>query len=116
MIDGMASKPFSAVTLVPSEPTAETSTRETVIEFTRKKYTSPRSIVEKKVKEEWSSENVIGERIGRREEVPLEKVIRHAPPPPKRKPHFPKKPDIDISGLRNMIEKALDKTKEKEKE
>ena len=48
MIDGMASRPFSAETLPPVNPLAVSLEKE-IIEYSRSKYATPRSIVEKKI-------------------------------------------------------------------
>jgi len=48
MIDGMASRPFSATTL-PPYPKEEKSCRETVIKLSRERYATPRDEVEMKI-------------------------------------------------------------------
>ncbi len=48
MIDGVASRPFSAVTL-PPWPEPEESNKEAIIKFSREKYGTPREIVEENI-------------------------------------------------------------------
>lgn len=55
MIDGVASQPFSAVTLPPM-PKPEISLRDKVMEISRKNYAHPKAEVEKKIKEWHESE------------------------------------------------------------
>lgn len=113
MIDGMASKPFSAQTLEPAESAPE-SFMDIIIENSRNKYGILRSIVEEKIALEWVSEaELIGERVKRREERPLESVLQ-----PKEKEQQPliektepivkkeRKP-INIEDLRKAIEDSL---------
>ena len=57
MIDGVAGRPFSAQTLLPFKPEEE-SQREEIIEFSRKKYSVPREIVEKQIAE-WTGDYVL---------------------------------------------------------
>ena len=48
MIDGLASRPFSAITLSPT-PEPEQSSREKIIKVSRERYSTPRAIVEDKI-------------------------------------------------------------------
>ena len=57
MIDGVAGRPFSAETLLPFESTEE-SQREKIIEYSRRKYSVPREIVEKQIAE-WTGDYII---------------------------------------------------------
>lgn len=49
MIDGITSRPFSAETLAPFPPPAE-SFREAIIKSTRERYATPRAVVEEKIR------------------------------------------------------------------
>jgi len=94
MIDGVASKPFSAETLEPAAPVPE-SFRDVIIENSRNKYAAPRSRVEEKIAGEWAANaKIIEDKINRREERPLERVLR---PQPYKQPYResqPEKPTI----------------------
>jgi len=57
MIDGVAGRPFSAQTLPPFKREGE-SQREKIIEFSRKKYSAPREVVEKQIAE-WTGDYII---------------------------------------------------------
>ncbi len=54
MIDGLTSKPFSAVTLNPFEPDKESST-EKIINASRERYGNPREVIEEKIKKWFGS-------------------------------------------------------------
>lgn len=68
MIDGVASRPFSANTLPPVEK-PESSNRESIIKTTREKYATPREEVEDKIAR-WSGfkEAIDGEKLEREED------------------------------------------------
>jgi len=57
MIDGLTSRPFSAETLPPAVPTEEDHEKE-IIDFSRKTYGTPRSIVEEKISKYAGVENL----------------------------------------------------------
>ena len=169
MIDGIASKPFTAITLPPHESPDESS-KNTIIEFTRKKYASTRELVERKIQEEWSSVGVIQQKpggqyqgsrssstqnpssqslssqhqggqhqsshrqdsrnsysqrqdtqhlgnqsLGSKNEASLEKTLGKGGSPKRENPTR-KKPNVDIGGLRSLIEKALEEKGNQEKE
>ena len=71
MIDGVASKPFSAGTLGP-KTAPNGSFADLIIENSRRHFGTPRSIVEKKIASEWSSEaGEIDKKVERRGEERL---------------------------------------------
>ncbi|MEK7590535.1 MAG: type IV secretion system DNA-binding domain-containing protein [Patescibacteria group bacterium] len=131
MIEGVASRPFSANTLEPYKKPAESYVEE-IIEYTRKVYGTPREVVEKKIASELlSSEKVMEEKAARRFEQPLAKALSGAPQPfarrsPSQQPfHRPiegvrpprhdrqpsgwqPKPKVDIEDLRSVLGKALE--------
>ena len=132
MIDGVASRPFSANTLEPYEKPAE-SYAEDIIENTRKIYGTPREVVEKKIASELlPSEKVMEEKAARRFEQPLAKALSGAPQPFTRRPSQPfhrpiegvrpparpqewpskPKPKVDIDDLRSALGKALEEKEE----
>jgi len=57
MVDGVAGRPFSAQTLSPFK-NKEESQKEKIIEFSRKKYSVPREIIEKQIAE-WTGDYVL---------------------------------------------------------
>ena len=113
MIDGVASKAFSAETLSPFDAPLE-SFKDIIFENSRRKYGTPRAVVEHKIAEEWKAETgIIEEKIRRREEQPLSKILtpegtpfrkteqRESPAPKE------KKPAADIEELTKAIEESL---------
>ena len=89
MIDGVASRPFSATTL-PPEPPPLVSYRDVIIRNTQLRYGTPRATVEKRIAGEWTmtNEDMIQEKIGRREERRLSEVLQTAAPSQKTRPRF----------------------------
>ena len=119
MIDGVASRAFSAETLPPYEIPIE-SFSDVIIENSRNKYAMPRSLVEKKISEEWLAEADIEEKATRRSEKPLGEVLRPQGLPVagqepvfRRKEQFPKreKKSVDINDLKEAIKQSLEKLK-----
>jgi len=118
MIDGLASRAFSARTLVPFEKPTQ-SFKDIIIENSRSRYGTTRARVEEKIASELqATAQTIEERIGRREEQPLEKVLRRTEESrEEKKPSFfrPKK-EVNIEELKGVIEQSLDKlTKSEDK-
>ena len=118
MIDGVASRPFSAVTLAPHVLRRE-SLRGIIVEFARKKYGTPRSYVEGKIADEWrGSVQEITERVSRREERPLKHVLKNEETPrvePEKKKEFSpprERKSVDIDALKEAIEESLKRQKE----
>jgi hypothetical protein len=77
MIDGVASRPFSAETLPPDRPPL-VSYRDVIIKNTRERYGTPRAIVDAKIAAEWETkgDTIIDEKIGRRGEQRLHDVLK----------------------------------------
>ncbi len=119
MIDGVASKPFSAATLPPQESPLD-SPREMIIEFTRKKYATPRARIEKEIEEEWQTPSEIaGERkLSAQVEAPLGKTLRSEGLPAKktRSPRTRERKEVDIAGLQGLLKDALKKASQNKKE
>ncbi len=117
MIDGVASRAFSAETLPPYEAPIETFS-DVIIENSRNKYAMPRTLVEKKISEEWLAEaEIIGEKITRRFEKPLGETLKAQPEQasPKTFHHYKReKKEIDIGDLREAIKQSLGKLDKKE--
>jgi len=129
LIDGVASRPFSAETLPPPKMPAQ-SYKDVIIENTRQKYGTSRKIVEEKIAGEWVKDNkIVEEKIQRRDEQSLEKMLVPQPsqgethriietpkietpkPPetsgtPPETPRRERKP-VDIGDLRKAIEESL---------
>jgi len=140
MIDGVASKPFSAQTL-PRITAHKESFRDVIIENSRRKYAIPRVKAEEKIAAEWVERpEALEEKIGRREERSLEQALRPEqayqpmrrpphevyPEPSRRAPEAPRPPEpprpprerkeVHIEELRKAIEESLKKAQEESKE
>jgi hypothetical protein len=104
MIDGVASRPFSAQNLPwLSKAEGEESFRDLIIEESRKKYGVPKVMIEKKIIDRWSdNEGKVEERVSRRGEQSLGRILRPSPPVAPRA----KKP-VMIDELRVALDKAL---------
>ncbi len=89
MIDGVASRPFSAETLPPQRPQL-VSYRDVIIRNSEQRYGTPRAVVEQRIAGEWetTSEDIIQEKMGRRSERRLTEVLRPDAPTQKRRPRF----------------------------
>lgn len=122
MIDGVASKAFSAATLPPLSLPGE-SFKDIIIENSRQRFGTPKSVIEEKIASEWLSDTrAVEERIERRTEQPLDKVLverqveRQAEP----KADTPKKERerkaVNIEDLRRAIEDSLKTIDEQEVE
>jgi len=111
MIDGVATSPFSAKTLPPPPPPENVSPREIIIEYTRRKYSLPKEIVEKKLMEEWESEEAAHIKLEQKEEKSIKEVLaKPADQKPKIKKIHQSKAKVDVNALKQMLEKALEKT------
>ncbi len=113
MIDGVAPKPFSAETLEPAQVPAE-SYKDVIIENSRHKYCTLRSLVEEKIASEWvADKEAIKERVQCREEQSLQKVLRPQPKPPSAERIEPTKRErkpVNIDDLRKAINESLKDT------
>ncbi len=78
MIDGVASRPFSAETIPPERPPLA-SYRDIIIKNTREKYGTPSTIVDAKIASEWEAASgvILDEKIVRRGEQRLHDVLKH---------------------------------------
>lgn len=123
MIEGVASRPFSAQT-IPPQPLPPVVYRDVIIENSRRIYSTPRPVVEEKISGEWLGEGgrMMDERIARRDEKPLSHVLKpkiethnfvpHSPAPHQER----EKKKIDIMDLRKALERSLNATGLKEPE
>lgn len=116
MIDGVASRAFSAETLPPEQKPAE-NFRDVIIENSRNKYAIPRAAVAEKIAKEWKSEEAAEEKIGRREERSLGGVLKKEGWTEERKPRPPRvrerrEPKVNVSELKKAIEESLKKKEE----
>ena len=77
MIDGVASRPFSAETIPPERPPMG-SYRDIIIKNTREKYGTPSTIVDAKIASEWEAASgvILDEKIVRRGEQRLHDVLK----------------------------------------
>jgi len=87
MINGIASKAFSAETLPLGKPTAD-NYKDVIIENCRRRYSAPKENVERKIAEDWINKEPVEQRMNRRNEMPLDKVLgpRPAPAPVESRP------------------------------
>jgi len=88
MIDGVASRPFSATTLPPPKVPL-VSHRDVIMANSQQKYSVPRAIVESRIATEWGAQSdaMIQEKMGRRDERPLSQTLRNdARPAPSFRP------------------------------
>lgn len=85
MVDGVASRPFSAETLPPQKPPL-VSYRDVIVKNSSEHYGTPRKVVEEKIASEWQTtgETIIAEKVGRQGERPVGEVLRP------REPQFPR--------------------------
>ena len=107
MIDGVASKPFSAETIEPAKPSHE-SFRDVIIENSRSRYSTSRQTVEQKIASEWvADKKIIEERVQRREEQPLGKMLAPHEPAARTEISRKERKPVDIEDLRKAIEESL---------
>jgi hypothetical protein len=111
MIDGISSKAFSAETL-PLEKALVGNFKEVIIENCRRHCGTAKEVVGQKIAEEWvKKESSIEEKIIRRNELPLNKVLLpKEEKPPEIKPRLSKeRTEVNIPDLQKAIEEALEK-------
>ncbi len=118
LIDGIASKPFSAVTLESPNLPAQ-SCKDAIVENTRQRFATRRETVEQKIAGEWLSDRRdLEDKIQRRDEQSLGKILTpYAPQEPTQRiepakaenPEAPKRERkaVDIADLRKAIEESL---------
>ncbi len=89
MIDGVASRPFSAATL-PPQPLPLVSYRDVIIRNSRTRYGTVRKVVEERIANEWAAteDDMIKEKIGRRDERRLTDTLRPGAPTQTHRPRF----------------------------
>lgn len=115
-IDGINSPPFSAKTIAPREKREE-SPREVIVDYSRKKYAKPRTHVEKKIRDDWSSSEISPADKSDFAGMPLDEIFSDKAVQQKqkgvtepKKPKKPKKdPNVNIDSLRNLLRSALSK-------
>ena len=105
MIDGIASRPFSAESLPPNIVRQDNYTKE-IIENNRLHYGTPKDLVDKKISTEWmAGKSVVEERAGRREEQSLEILAQNPQPVPLRRDKT--KRAINFEELREALSEVL---------
>lgn len=119
MVDGVASRPFSATTLPPMKK-PERIFREEIIENSRRKFSIPKEKVEEAIAKEWLKEGSAPaeELIKKKGEQHLSSLLRTDENEHKehfKKKVFPKR-NVDIGDLRHAIEDAILKNNEGENE
>ncbi|MFA5084012.1 MAG: type IV secretion system DNA-binding domain-containing protein [Candidatus Paceibacterota bacterium] len=124
MIDGIASKAFSAETL-PLEKAPADNFRDVIIENCRHRYSVTKEIIEGKIAEQMNKKESIEEKVNRRSEMPLDKVLGPRQPAEAEKPQRPEQPasearparertEVNIGDLQKAIEEALKENEEKQ--
>ena len=107
MIDGVASRPFSAETLTPpARP--KRSFRKAIIEGSRLTFAVPKEKVEERIADEWRSEEAAGEKVSRRGEQPLAQTLESARQPERKPFHHDRKP-VNVDDLRKALGESLKK-------
>lgn len=105
MIDGVSSRPFSAENLPwLSKAEGEESFKDIIIEESRKKYGVPKVMIEKKIIDRWAEKGEgVTERVSRRDEQSLDKILRPTPAPiaPRHKK------TVILDELRDALDKAI---------
>lgn len=102
MIDGIASRPFTAENLpFLSRREGEESFKDLIIEESRKKFGFPKVQVEKKIIKRWSEAGNVEDKVIRRSEQSLNKLLR---------PVKPKK-EIALDDLKEALNKAMSSPK-----
>ena len=99
MIDGVASRPFSAET-PPPQKLPLISNRDILVENSRNKYATPRKVVDDRIAGEWQtqSEVLIGDKMNRAGERPLRQTLSGAPPERRQQGEFRPRNDFRPSG------------------
>ncbi len=84
MIDGVASRPFSAETIPPPQVPTDSS-EDVIIKNSQDTYGTPRSTVEARISSEWqsASQAIVGEKVERRSERPMGEMLRPRPQQPR---------------------------------
>lgn len=112
MIDGMASKPFSAKTM-PPPALPEENISDMLIQSSRKKYALAKASVEEKISSEYygSMDKLISETVNRKNERPLKEVLvpdkQDRPEPEKKKKKGNE--EMSIEELKKTIREAIKK-------
>jgi hypothetical protein len=109
MIDGVTSKPFSAVMLPPMEKPQVTLVEE-IKALSREKFALPQEKVEEKISLEYfSPEDNSQEMIKRRDERPLEEMLRKPQENFVKKEHEKTHPQahVNVEGLKDVIRKSI---------
>ncbi len=119
LVDGIASKAFSAETLPPvQEP--ETSFRDVIVENSRNKYGVKRIFVEETIAKGWTnadSEEAAENITQRRGEQSLETMLKPAPIEPRENPKKEREhKEVNIDDLKRAIERSLEYGGEENKE
>jgi hypothetical protein len=103
MVDGISSRPFSAQTLEPF-PIPENTLVDVIIENTRRRYGTPKEVVEKKIEEESAGgQEEIIKKAQRRSEETLEILQR---------PRKKDRKSVNLEELREVLAESVNKKKE----
>ena len=117
MIDGVASRPFSAKT-IPPPPPPEENFKDVLVENSRHKYGTPKLAVEEKIAGEWmaSGARLAESKILHKDEHRLSEILKPEENKPlaekKERPKQHDRPDkkkVDIADLRKALADSLTK-------
>ncbi|MGM0482252.1 MAG: type IV secretory system conjugative DNA transfer family protein [Patescibacteria group bacterium] len=109
MIDGISSAPFSATTLPPIEP-PELSVKREIIEYSREKYSYPRSQVEDHIKKWYDPAKIAPKEEGSKKEVNDKSKNKKKGKPPLNK-KAPPKDEEETEDVGEELKSALSKGK-----
>jgi hypothetical protein len=105
LIDGTASKPFSAQTLAP-RPLPEHPMNEEIIEISRNRYGSPKQVVDKKIDQELQAgKEDVSNRADRRSEQRLDILKSNSP---EESAHKKVRKPADLGELRKLLSRSIE--------
>jgi len=116
----VASKAFSAETLPLGKAPAD-NFREDIIENCRDRYSVTKEVIEKKIADQMNKKETVEQKVARRGEMPLEKVLGSRQPATEERPQqnqarnerpVREKTEVNIGDLQKAIEEALKEKKE----
>jgi len=101
MINGVASRAFSAETL-PLEKAPADNLKDVIIENCRNRYSVPKEVIEQKIAEQMNKTESIEQKVTRRGEMPLEKVLGPRPQYREERPQSPAVPSRNQPAQTNL--------------
>lgn len=107
MIDGVASHPFSAYSLLPADIPEVVFVKD-IINISREKYALNRDIVEKKISSVYYNEDLAKDVVERKNEKSLKGVLKRTNKAKTNKT-YRKRKDVDVEDIKETIRRALGK-------